>query len=520
MSNTISIGGGRTFAVAFVAMMALSVCLGGVAAADPGDEVSYEGDNTTAPNPYYDVDTLTVAQHPMEKGTSDDAMAGYYNDSGHWVSNPDFEVNTTSNPDTGDNVNPYSFHPTRINADFYGAFPRVGDANNSASALDASEWTVDTSNTAGSASVSDTQVARDVDAVQISATSQTSGDTAAYTYSNWTTELDSDEEKRVVQIGAEVDTLDSGTTVAVQFVDESGDYKELLIDPSQNVDTNTNVMANSTGQHVYQVRLSALATNGGGEFNNIENVTVEVRDGNADVSVSWLDLEKKSFVTLAETTVDSDADGTYDETEVVRNSTGQIDTHSMGTLGSAYDSASVIDVQFPATFEASKIEGDEGDEGAYMIEWGDAEQYPSYDHTLTTHYRMDLPNQIDLSYSGLDLVIDQGFISDRYQTLGFEQGVSSDANFTEASLTDRTGSLGQSGDTVVLDSGVSTSDTYVVTAKVLLTDGERNVIEDVSGAAAPPTGSGSGGFVGFITSVPGMLLSAATGFLSFRWLKG
>lgn len=508
-------------ALAFVAMMVFSVFGTGIAAAaSPSENVSYSGD-VTAPNPYFDVDALTVATHPMDEGASHADMAGYYDDSGNWVSDPRFEVNTTSDEETGDNVNPYSFNPTHVDADFYSKFPRTGttDGEQDAAVVNAGEWTTDATASTGTISATDTEVAENVESVRISTTNESTGDVATASYGNWTSELDSDEEKRVFQTAFDVNSMDSGAVVYVNITDETGDYKSLRIDPSAtNQSQSAAIMSTGQGAAVYQIKLSQLTTQGSGSFDNIEKIDVNVEDGNADVSFSWMDLEKKGKITLAEQKADTDGDGAFDDTETLYNATGDISTSSMTTLDTEYSSAAINDVSMPVTSHAKDIEGAEGDDGDFHFNWTSADDYPSFDWSFTAGYRMSLPNQIDLTYSGVDLKTEQGFVSDRYDVIGFEQGASSGTNFSEASLTDRSGSLGAPGDTVVLDSGVATGADYIVSFELKLTEGDRNALEDIGGGAAPPAQS-DGGILNFLTSLPGMLLSGATAIFGFGKLR-
>lgn len=501
MTDDTGIGLHRAGAIVMVAILTLSVLAGGVALAIPADDLSYDGD-TSAPNPYIDVDTMTVASHPMSEGTSHEDMAGYYDDNGDWVDDPEFVVNTTSDAETGDNVNPYSFDVTEVNADFLSEFPRTGtndDGEQEASALDASEWSVDDS-TGGTMTVSDTETASNVEAVNIAVTGQSAdADVATASYSNWTSELDSDEDKRVLQLGVQVNSIDPGTTVGVNVTDESGDEKIVEIDPSGDA-TNDGVLASGTGSYVTQVKLSDLPTVGSGDWSNIESIDVQVHDGNADLSFSWIDLERKTDITLGEKMV-TDSDGEYTETQEIVNVTdgNAIDVHSMETLGSQFDDAVINDVSFPAKYTASELQGEEADDGAYFLSWDSAEDFPAFDTVLNTTYRLSTHSAIDLSHSGMDLEVEQGFHSDRYAVAGYEEAVGDSSNLTDADLTDQTGSLASTGDVINFDSTVNSGDHYAVGFEIKLTDDEQSAIENTGGAAAP-AGGGGGGWMSVVLS--------------------
>lgn len=516
----VSKGAGRGLAIFLALTMVLSVFVGGAMASSPTSKVKMDGD-TSAPNPQFTVDSLTVASHPVANGLSDNAMAGVYDDNGEWDSDPGFYVNTTS-PEAGVNENPYTFKPGHIDDPDFGIFPRTGtndDGEQLASVLDSSEWSTDASGTAGSIAVSDTEVAEGVEAVNVDV-SGTSGDVAVASYDNWTSELDSDEEKRTLQIAGDINELGADTNVDIALIDEDGDEKVVTINASDDA-ANEEVLADATGDsYVTQVKLSDLSTvsNGDGDYNNIETLEISVEDGNFEGSFSWIDAESKSKDVLGVETVDSDDDGEYDETSEIYQAQGAISVNSMETLGGEFDNAVLNDVSFPAIFEAAEIEGEEGDEGVYQIQWDGADSYPAYDAVYNASYRMELPGYIDLSYSGVTLEMEQGWNTERYTKLAYAEGVSEDTAFSDVTTTDVSGNLGDVGDMATIDDTVQIGTGYTIHTMVKMTDDEKNIVQDEGGSAPPPEDS-SGGFVNFITTVPGMLLSAAVGILGWSRTK-
>jgi hypothetical protein len=507
--------------------MVMSVFAMGTAGAAPTNDLDFSGD-TAAPNPFIDVDSLTVARHPADKGFSDDAMAGYYDDAGEWVDDPEFVVNTTMDKESGDNINPYSFKPGHADDPDFNVFPRTGtndDGDQVATVTDASEWSTDTSGTSGSMTVSDTQVAEGAEAVNFDV-GGTSGDVAFATYSNWTSELDSDEEKRVLQISADVNSFDSGTDIFIKIEDETGDYKQVEIDPDDNYAADS-VVANATGDsQIEQVKLADLSTNGAGDFDNIEKINVSIEGGSADFSISWLDLQSKGEEKLAEKRVDEDGDGTYDETTEIYDAQGAISTYSMETLGSEFDNAVINDVSFPAKFTAEKLNGDMAQDGAYYYQWDSAEQYPAYDHVGNFSYRLHLPAMIDLSYSGADLMMEQGLPSERYNTLGVAEGAGEETNFSDMSFSDVTGSLADSGDEISLDASISTDTYYGVQIKPKVTENEKAAMLSSGGGGAAPVDSSNkipmpwNDPIGFVMTLPGFLITAGLGIFGIRWKMG
>lgn len=514
----------RGLGIFLVLVMVVSVFSAGAVMAAPADEMSYDGDNA-APNPTIQVDEMTVDRHPADEGFSDDAMAGYYDDSGEWVEDPEFAVNTSADTEEGTNVNPYSFKPGHVEDPDFDMFPRTGtddDGDQLASALNADEWSTDEGDTDGTVTVEDSEVAEGADGVRISTDSVADGETATAEYDNWSSELDSDEEKRVLQVAGDVDEMDSDANMTIALEDEDGDYKEISAGTAFDADEE-DVLADETGDSfVTQVKLSDLDTEGDGDFNNIEKLVVDVNDADADVTFSWIDAEAKGMDKLGEKTVEDD-DGEYVEDEEIYQAQGAIEVNSMETVNEEFDNAVVNDVTFPAEFEAAHLQGEQGDEAAFDYEFKDAEDYPSYDKILDVSYRLEAPTAIDLSYSGVSLVMEQGHTTERYNALQIAEGVGDDSSLADADYTDKLGVLSGNGDTVELDDTVETGQNIAFNSEIKLTDEEADEIQNVGGA---PVDGGAedagifGGIIDFVTSIPGALMTLGGGILGFRWLKG
>lgn len=515
-------------------LLALTVLMGAVSGPVAGaaaDDLAFDG-NGAAPNPYAN-DDLTVASHPGEWGYTDSAMRFYFNDQGEKTLGK-YRVNTTSDVETGDNVNPYSFVVTDVEDDDFGAFPRRGadedddstDASaaedNLASALDAGEWTKSGANSS-KLTISDTSTGPNVDAVRFNTgTAMAAGDVATGSYANWTDELDSDESKRVLQLGVDVSTLDAGTEVQIDVTDESGDYKRVVLNSSRNYG-DSDVVANGTGDgYVLQVKLSDLTTNGGGSFDNIESIDVTIRDGDADVAIAWVDLQKKGVVELGEQKV-PDSDGDYVDTDTVNSSfKGAISVHSMTTLPAMWDDAVIHDVSFPVVWPAELLT-DQGSAAEYQIVEDSADQYVGYDVVGNISYRIEVTNAIDLTHSNLDLVLDQEWPSERYVELGLVEGAG-DSEFGGLDYTDKTGVLGSaSADSpVVLDGTVSAGTAYAINFKLKLTAAEWDGMRSPSGGT-PAGGAGggpifsTGGLVEWLIGLPGLAIAlVSAGFARLR----
>lgn len=520
----------------------------GASFAAPTDDITYGDDG--ADQVWIDVNTLTVAKHPMSEGGTHEDMAGYENDSGDWVDDPAFVVNTSIGEDVASdeegNRNMYTYNPAYLESDQFGAFPRVGDdeddestddpasEDNLASALDASEWS--NVHNASESSISDTTIASNVDAVKIdTGSSMVAGDNTSYQYNNWTSELDSDETKRVIQLAGNVDDLDSSTVVDVNVTDESGDWVNVEINGSSSASTSDiDVAATSTGTFFYQEKISDLTVHGGGSFDNIESIEVNVRDGDADVQFSWIDLESKGKDTFGEKIVDDDDDDDdFDNTEEQYNGTGTISISDMTTLDSKWDDAEITDVQFPAKFRAQDLKT-EGDDEDYRVEWTNSTKY-TQENVLTVEYRLELPAEVDLSYAGTSLEMTQTWPDSRYVELGTIEGSDGEKFSThedDDDYTDQTSSLGTEDSDIELDGSITTDTEYVVKIVSTFTDSEKATITDTGSedtttddstddAGGGTLGGGdSGGIIGtiwsWISTPIGMIVSGLAVVGSWR----
>ncbi len=517
----------RSVFLALLVVVSVLAPVGVVLAAGPSDDLNYSGD-THAPNPYFDVDTLTVAKHPMSEGTSASAMAGYYDDSGNWVEDPVFVVNTTEDITTQSTLNRYTFDPAKIEDSDREQFPRADgeEGDNDASILDSSEWT--TEQNSGNVTLSDTTLASNVPAVEIDADDGSNTNVVTeVAYGNWTSSFDSEESKRVIQVAGEVNSMGSGATVNLSLEDESGDAKSLIIDQSKSQGDNASLMyGQSSGTFTYQIKLSKLSTSGGGTWDNIESVNVTVKNGSADVSLSWLTFNKKGKTVLGKKNVDdtTDSDSDFDQVNTTYNATGTINVNAMDSLDADFDDATITDVDMPVKFPVSEMAGTEGEEDAYVVYWENASQYPNFDKILNVTYRMEMPAQIDLSYSGHDLQFEQGLPSGRYIDTGFAEDISDSKNLSQASLSSFEESLGSSGDIIDLDTSTSTDQNYGVHYEIKLTAPEVEAYKAASSGGGGGGGQfesgGSGGIFGFLLSVPGMIIGGFLTALGLRKAKG
>jgi len=367
--------------------------------------------------------------------------------------------------------NPYSYALDGVNATDYGAFPHSKD---DVSALDASEWSKDVSGSAGSATIANTETEPGVDAVSLSTSSQTSSDTAKFTMSNFS--VTSDAEKRMLQVGMNINTLASGATVEVRAVDADGDYVAATANPSQT--GGQSEIASSTGDgYMFQRQVGEMTVSGTGDgtMGEIQKTVVVVSDEDADVDIYALNTEKTGKWNFGDQRVDSDGDGDYDSTETLYevngSSAGQVSVTDLSTLGTTFSSATLHDVTIPMDFEASELDADDIKE-----EYESADQYPNFDTQADVYYRLQLPDAYDLSYADAELTDTVALPGDRYQTVEYAEGSSADLG-NESSYSDITGSYGSAGAAVSVDSTVSVGTNMVIHYDYVLTGDEASALQ-------------------------------------------
>lgn len=464
----------RLLAVSFVVLMVSSMAVGPAMAAGGGFD--YDHDDT--PNAVLVSSETTVDKY--DRGQMDDSLA-YFGDDGD-VQHMDAVVNASE--DT-----PYLVRYDQVDDESVRLFPRVDgeDANNVSAIKNSGDWTTDASATAGSASLTDAtgSTAPGIAAVGFSASSQTSGDVAVFTYDNFT--VDSDAEKRVPQVIGSVDSLASGAEIQVRFNESDGDYKETVVNSSASASAD-DVIGTSTGSgYVWQQRLADLATKGSGDgsFDAIDSVEVRIVDGDADLTLVGLDAERKGALTLGETVDSNDETVTVEE----RNSGGDmtVELTALETMGSEFDDAVIHNYRV----QDVRFEQSQAADGDVSVEFGDAPNY-AYPEKVEYHARLSIPTAIDLSHSGLSFEDTQTFVSDRYATLRIAEGVGDTEfdNISSDSWTDKSSTYSASGETHVLDDTVQAGQSYVIHGVILLQDGDRDDLEGGDDAG------GGGGFWG------------------------
>ncbi|WP_281195832.1 hypothetical protein [Halorubrum sp. F4] len=447
------------------------------------------GDDAKTPNPEIATD-VTIDEW---NGADMDSALEYYDDASDQADLP-ASVNES-------NDNPVTLTATDIDFADRNEFPRKSDEEeNSASALDDSEWT-----TSG-ATVGSTTTAPGVDALNYVGTA--SSDSA--TYSNFTVD---DGEKSYVTIAADIDS--AAGTPTLQLTDGDGDYVEVTLYDSTATGGDDNVLANSTGEgKVLQHQVGDLTVQGSGDgtFGSTEEVTIT---GEIDADVSVLDAERTRELTFGEKLEDTDDDDEL-ETVTITEPRGAYSVTGMDTLDDVMSDASVYGVTVDAVFQASDLQDDEDVSAAFS----DSGDYPQWDQLGEISYRLELPTAFDLSYASPELRDEPTLPSERYKNAQIAEGTD-DTEFSEIESWTSVVSNYDGSEEVSLDTTVSTDTSYVVSYDVVLTNGEVSAIQDAanSGGAAVMS-SGGGGILGWFLSLPGMIVSAITGLVGIRVFGG
>jgi len=418
----------------------------------------------------------------------------YYDDSGDAAQLP-ASVNAS-------NDNPVTLTATDIAFEQNDEFPRLDaeDGENTASALDADEWT-----TSG-ATVSSTTTAPGVDALNYAGSA--SSDSA--TYSNFTVE---DGEKGYLTIAADINSA-SGTPT-LQLTDGDGDYVEVTLYDATGDASNDTLLANSTGEGmVLQEQVGDLTVQGGGDgtFDSTEEITVS---GDIDADVSVLDAERTRELTFGERAEDTDDDDEL-ETVTITEPRGEYAVTGMDTLDDVMSDATIYGVTVDAEFQASDLQDDED----VSAEFSESSDYPQWDQLGQISYRLELPTAFDLSYANTELVDEPSLPSERYKSVEIAEGTE-DTEFSEIESWTSVTSSYDGSEEISLDSTVSTDTSYDISYDVVLTNGEVSAMEDAAmGGGAGPMDSGNGGLWDKIISIPGGIVAAVLGILGIKMSGG
>ena len=466
------------------------------AAAAPA--LNFQSDTT--PNPTISEDELVVHEHDLGDMSS---PLEYYDDAG--------EIATLPATVNDSQTTPVGVRFDQIDTEAYDLFPRIdGEDGNAATWTKTGNWST-SSGSSSSMSVSDAS-ADGVEKVGLSA-SVAAGETATATFGA-NVSISEDPNKRVLMFVGNVDTLADDSTVEIRAVDGDGDYRAAEVNASA-VASDDDVIANDTGNgFVFQQRLSdlPLAGSGDGTLDSIQQVDIVAADGNADVTVAGLDLDKKGTFDLAEIERDTDDDGEMEATTPTDYYEGGVaNLTGLSTFGDTFDDAVINDLR---VYDVQYRFADLTDSDEHSVNFSSADDY-SYPQKLELFADLEVPTAIDISHGSLSLEFDQGIPTERYVTFRVAEGVDSAeafGNVSDSAYTDETSALSGQDTTATLVDSASGDTTYRVHLVVLLQSEEVDDMQS-SGAGMGPTGSSGGGFFGTlfgkVTSIVGTVLGAA-----------
>ncbi|WP_148661805.1 hypothetical protein [Halodesulfurarchaeum formicicum] len=461
---------------------------------------------------------VTVANHE-----SDFAPLDFTDDSGERdsLSNYGAEIAPRDEEDTPHN--PITLMASAFDAEDYQAFPREETFENAdgdeeaVTALDATHWTVDEANTAGSMTVEDDTSPADGPALHVSTSSQGSGDTAVATFDSSYVDITSGEDRKLFQLVFDANTVESGVVVTFRFIDEDGDVREAIIDPAGDTANDGTIATTTVESGVYQARLGDLpqTDNGDGTFNNLSEVEIEVAEANADLSIYGFNLERESewvFGTEEFTNADDELD-----TQEITEPTGSFSITGLDTINEPLASAAIADVEYDIELVASKLPDDHVE-----YEWSEAERY-DHPYRLQMVYNFEELTAYDLDWTLEGLYDEVLFPASRFVEAGLATGQSdmvelAEIDDDEVSLTDRTSAYGDASldEEIELSTAIQPGDFDAIYMDILYTEDERSSAEDE--AAAGPIDGESSGPLDYLFSLPGMAISAIVGYLGLSSL--
>ena len=471
---------GATTALTMLMVLALIASVAVAPVAAQNSELNYDA----GPNLVITEDSVTIADHDRTEMAS---PLEYYDDDGDVATLP-----ATINHSASEN--PLEVDYTKIDAEAFETFPRESD---DASAMDDTEWTKDAANSAGSGTIAASSVG-DVDAVEFSASGQTSGDTMVFSYSNFTALDDAD--KRVLLSAFEVVSADSGATVELAAVEDDGDEKALELYNASGDSANVDDVATETGSgFVGQAKLANLdvAGTGDADLQSIDSIEVRIHDANADVKMTGLDAEIKSKIALGEHyDVSAEETETFYEVE----SPGAHNVTALTALGSWTSDATIHDL----TVKNLRYSAEFASPDDVQVTYSEATNY-QYPSKVEIYESVEVPAAIDLSHNGLSLEATQNFVEPRYVAVEYAEG-SGDVTFENASYTDLSGTYTDVDETHVLDDTVTVGTEYTGHWMILLNDDDVKDLQDTdAGAIGGPISESSGPIESFGSWIAGMV---------------
>jgi hypothetical protein len=456
-------------------------------------------DDDRAPNPTITEDVVTISKHDVGEM---DGPLDYYDDEGEVASLP---ATYNMSQDT-----PVGVRFDKVAASAFNQFPRIdGENGNSANWTDSTHWT-----TNADASVTDADTA-DLERVEVDLTAAGGNATLAKNVS-----ITSDAEKRVLMFVGSVDALGGSTEVQVRAVDGDGDYRYANISSSA-MGKASGTIANKTGNgFVFQERLSDLPMAGSGDstMDGIQRIEIVATGGSGTMTITGLDVDRKSTIDIAEIERDTDGDG-EDETVVFEDywEGGTAKLTGLDTLGETFDSAEIMDLE---VYDVHYRLADLTDESEYMVEFSSADEY-SYPEQVELYADLEVPSAIDLTHGSLSLDFSQGLPGERYVVAEVAEDVDSAepfGNLSDDDYTNVVSSIDEQGAEHVLDASVSADQTYRVHMTILLQSEEVDDLQS-SGMSGGPLGGGGGFFSTIYGQIAG-LVAAVAGAIGLNRLRG
>ena len=420
----------------------------------------------------------------------------YENDQGETVT-LEAEVNETAD-------NPYSFVATDVEFEDAGAFPHD---KSDVSGLDAGEWS------SSGASIAATDAGEGALNVATDG-SVTSGDTSTATFDNFS--ITSDVQKKHLAIAADVNTLDSGATVEIRAMDSDGDYVAATIDGS--AAESQNLLANQTGEgFVLQRQMGKMSVEGSGDgtLTEIQSVEVAVIDGDADVTVSMLNLDKMSKYTYGVEKVKNDDDDLENEEIHEVDTPGAVSIHSLDSMGDTFSEATINGLTTDIVKSTSTLSGDDVE-----YQFNKTQDRPGYYGTATVYIPTGLPSAYDISFSGAVTEEQQVYLEDRYLEVAYAEGVGDTHPDDVDSWTTITSSYSEQNANVTIDDTIQPGQTSYVKYRLQLQETEFNAAQeflnnlDSAGGAGMGPGGAGGGIFNWINGLYASIVAAVGGLFA------
>lgn len=436
---------------------------------------------------------------------SEDSVLSFVDDSGNADSLENYGGVIADRPDPDQVHNPISLKASAIDAADFRQFPRdetFTDADGNEvdlDAIDAQHWSTDVSGSAGSITVEDYDTASGSSGLRISTSGQGSGDVALARFTD--VSITTGELRRYIQTILDVPTLDTGATVEIRVEDSTGSQTATTIDTSADSTADATIATSTVTDHVYQQQLGGIASS----VDGIEAIEVSIAGGNATLEFAALNFERESRWLFGEKEV-LNSDNEI-ETESIYEPSGEFSITSLSTLGDVFSSATIRDRKLDVELRASGVMDSmvdvvEADPGRFR-----------YDARLQIAQNIEIPTAYDLDWSGLDFLATVRHPSDRYYAVKSAVGLEESqkvADVEDLTTTDRTTDLenGSTDAEVVLEGSPSPGDIVMAFHDLLLTNDESGEITRSSVIGGPGMSSGSGGWLDYLFSVPGAIVSA------------